>query len=428
MPKAKITKRVVEALQPGQNLFDTEIKGFGARRQKDAITYFVKATVKGQQQWITIGRHGAPFTPELARGEALKLLGSIVQGVDPGRLKRDERMASSVADLCDQYYKDALAGNILTRGGYAKKQSTIYVDRGRIERHIKPLLGRKKVKDITRADILRFMNDIAAGKTQKVEKTKPRGKSVVKGGRGTATRTVGLLGGIFQYAVKHGVRADNPVHGIERHRDKIRDRRLTHEEFIALGRGLKLAELQRVNPQGIAVIQALALTGCRKSEIHTLRWPFLDIDGGSVRFPDTKSGKSTRPIGKAALELFQDQPRAANTDAVFPGERGRFYDGTPKIMDTVRAAAGLTDKDEDGYYNVTLHTLRHSFASLANELGYTEATIATMLGHRLGTITSRYIHHLDLALIAAADRVAAHISGYLSLGAFLAVSDTKNCE
>lgn len=420
MPKGKITKRVVEALLSGQSLFDTEVKGFGARRQKEAITYFVKTTVKGQQQWITIGRHGSPFTPDTARAEALKLLGHVVQGADPAQARREERLASTVADLCDQYYKEALAGNILTRSGYAKKQSTVYVDRGRIERHIKPLLGRKKVKDIVRADIHRFMNDIAAGKTQKIEKTKQRGKAVVKGGRGTATRTVGLLGGIFQYAVKHGIRPDNPVHGVERHRDKTRDRRLSPEEYVALGRGLKLAELQGMNRRGLAVIHTLAMTGCRKGEIQTLRWPYLDINSGSVRFPDTKSGKSIRPIGRAATEVFEAQPREAENDAVFPGERGRFYDGTPKIMDAVRALAGLTDKNDAGYFNVTLHTLRHSFASLANELGYTEATIASMLGHRLGTVTSRYIHHLDAALVAAADRVAAHISGYLNWGAWLA--------
>ncbi|WP_374631204.1 tyrosine-type recombinase/integrase [Ferrovibrio sp.] len=426
MPKGKITKRAVEALLSGQSLFDTEVRGFGARRQKEAITYFVKTTVKGQQQWITIGRHGSPFTPDTARAEALKLLGQVVQGADPAQARREERLGSTVSDLCDQYYRDALAGNIVTRSGYAKKQSTVYVDKGRIERHIKPLIGRRKVRDLTRADIQRFMNDIAAGKTQKVEKTKQRGKAVVKGGRGTATRTVGLLGGIFQYAVKHGIRLDNPVHGVERHRDNTRDRRLSPEEYVALGQGLMVAELQGMNPRGLAVIRTLAMTGCRKSEIQTLRWPYLDVNGGSVRFPDTKSGKSIRPIGKAAMEVFAAQPREAENDAVFPGERGRFYDGTPKIMGAVRALAGLTDKDDYGYYNVTLHTLRHSFASLANELGYTEATIASMLGHRLGTITSRYIHHLDAALVAAADRVSAHIAGYFYWGVWLVEDETSS--
>src|SRR3546814_16662617 len=68
-------------------------------------------------------------------------------------------------------------------------------------------------------------------------------------------------------------------------------------------------------------------------------------------------------------------------------------------------------------FRSTLHTLRHSFATMANELGFTEATIASMLGHRLGTITSRYIHHLDSSLVAAATRVSQHIADLLQAGA-----------
>lgn len=423
MPKVRITKRTVEGLEPKQTVFDTDIPGFGARRQQEAITYFIKRVVKGQQQWVTIGRHGGPFTAETARIEALKLLGSIAQGADPAQIRREEKFATTISELCNQYYKDAMAGNVLTRSGYAKKKSTLYVDEGRIERHIKPLLGRKKVKDLTKVDIRRFMHDVASGKTKVTVVTKKRGKAVVDGGRGTATRTVGLLGGILQYAVKHGIRSDNPVHGIERHRDKTRDRRLTPDEYKALGKGLRLAELQGANPKGLAVIRALAITGCRKSEIQMLRWPYIDESGSCLRFPDTKTGKSIRPLGKSALDLLTAQIREAANDAVFPGERGRFYDGTPKIMDTVRSLAKLEDKNEDGHYAVTLHTLRHSFASIANELGFTEATIASMLGHRLGTITSRYIHHLDSTLIAAATKVADHISSLIKEGEATADDD-----
>jgi integrase len=55
---------------------------------------------------------------------------------------------------------------------------------------------------------------------------------------------------------------------------------------------------------------------------------------------------------------------------------------------------------------VTPHTLRHSFASVAGDLGFTESTIAAMLGHSAGSITIRYVHHLDTVLVAAADKVA----------------------
>ncbi len=63
--------------------------------------------------------------------------------------------------------------------------------------------------------------------------------------------------------------------------------------------------------------------------------------------------------------------------------------------------------------SITPHVLRHSFASIANDLGLTEVTIAALLGHSRGTITSRYIHTVDSALIMAADTVAGYIQGLL---------------
>lgn len=81
-----------------------------------------------------------------------------------------------------------------------------------------------------------------------------------------------------------------------------------------------------------------------------------------------------------------------------PVRSGEVFSGMPKGWIRIAKRAGFTD--------VTLHTLRHSFASVAGDLGYTEPTIAAMLGHAAGSVTSRYIHHLDKALIAAADKVA----------------------
>jgi hypothetical protein len=49
---------------------------------------------------------------------------------------------------------------------------------------------------------------------------------------------------------------------------------------------------------------------------------------------------------------------------------------------------------------------RHSFASLAGDLGYSEATIATLIGHKGHSITSRYVHTADTVLLAAVDAVA----------------------
>jgi hypothetical protein len=200
VPSARrIGKREIGALEPGQVIWDGDVSGFGARRQIDAISYvLIYRTAEGRQRWHTIGRHGSPWTPETARKESKRLLGSVAGGLDPAALKRAKRAASSVAELCDLYLSDAETGRILTRRKAAKKVSTILTDRGRIERHIKPLLGTMRVPAVTRADIEAFMHDVAQGKTAARTKTKKRrGLANVRGGKGTATRTVGLLGAIF---------------------------------------------------------------------------------------------------------------------------------------------------------------------------------------------------------------------------------------
>ena len=93
------------------------------------------------------------------------------------------------------------------------------------------------VKTVRRGDIERFMHDVAAGKTATREKTKPRGLSIVRGGRGVAGRTVALLGAIFTYAMRQGIRSDNPVHGIVRFAEGQRQRRLSNDEYRMLGHG-----------------------------------------------------------------------------------------------------------------------------------------------------------------------------------------------
>src|SRR5262249_42957020 len=150
---------------------------------------------------------------------------------------------------------------LVTRRRSPKKASTLVTDRGRIQRHIKPLLGRRAVAAITREDIEAFLHDVTIGKTAGKVKTKPRGLAHVRGGRGTASRTVGLLGAIFSYGVRHRIRSDNPVHGVLRPADGRRERRLSEDEYKALGTALREAKTAHIWPAAIAATRLLALTG-----------------------------------------------------------------------------------------------------------------------------------------------------------------------
>jgi hypothetical protein len=171
-------------------------------------------------------------------------LGEVVRGRDPVADKEARRAAAAqtVAALCDAYLADAETGRLLTRRRAPKKAFTIYVDRGRIERHILPLLGRLPVRSVTPRDVEDFMHAVASGETKGRIKTRKHGVAFVRGGKGTATRTVGLLGAIMTYAVRKGWRTDNPCAGVLRYADGRRERRLSDEEYAAFGAGLIAAE------------------------------------------------------------------------------------------------------------------------------------------------------------------------------------------
>ena len=381
-----ITLELVKRLEPGAILWDAKVAGFGVRRQKsEARTYVIKTRLKNRQRWFTIGRHGSPWTPETARREALRILGNVAEGQDLAAIRDEEKAAATVAQLCDLYLIDAEAGKVLTKFGVPKKSSTIATDRGRITRHIKPLLGKKQVKDIALDDVKRFMNDVATGKTADDVKTGPRGRAIVEGGRGAATRTVGLLGGIFSYAIDKGMRSDgvNPVWGIKRFPDKKEDRFLTIADFGKLGAAMVKAEAEGESAYGLAGIRLLMFTGCRKSEVLTLKWEHVDFENECLRLPDSKTGEKVVMLGTPALDILNELPRLHGNPFVLPGTRkGGYLVGLPKVWARIKSSAGLDW--------ATLHILRHSFASHGAGAGLGLPVIGRLLGHKDAATTARY--------------------------------------
>ncbi len=423
--RKRIGLRDVRALAEGEDVWDVAVPGFGARRQRsEAVAYVLLfRTADGRSRRFTIGRHGAPWTPDTARDEARRLLGEVFKGNDPSAAKQAKRSAATVAELCDLYLEDADAGRLLTRRGGTKKASTILTDRSRITAHIKPVLGAMRVPAVTREDVEAFMHQVAEGTTKARRPTgKKGGLSNVRGGKGASSRTVGLLGAIFTYAVRKRMRPDNPVQGVVRHADGRRERRLSDAEYEALGAGLGTAALPRARetprkagagqpgglwPAALAAARFLALTGWRSGEALTLRWEHVDLDRRTARLPDTKTGLSIRPLSHAACDVLRTLTRGAADALVFPANRGKgTMAGFPAMFARITKAGGLA-------VDVTPHVLRHSFASLAGDLGYSETTIAALVGHKGQSITSRYVHAADAVLLAAADAVAGRTAGLM---------------
>jgi integrase len=405
----KLTKRTLDSVpKPAHDVFlwDDEVPGFGLRIKSSGVRSFIVQYRNGSgvSRRMTLGKFGV-LTPDEARKMAKHTLAEVARGADPAARRAQDRDAMTVRQLCRIYLEAAEKGLILGKGKRPKKGSTLYIDRGRIERHILPLLGSRRVRDLTTPDILRFMRDVTTGKTADDVKTGFRGRAIIEGGAGTASRTVGLLGGILSFAVSVGVIASNPVRGVKRPADNRREIRLTAEQYRALGKAVAAADVGGENPSTVLAIRLLALTGCRRGEIERLQWDEVDLPGRCLRFSDSKEGKSIRPLGADAGRLLAKLTN--DSRYVLPGNApDKPFVGLPKAWPRIVGKANLPD--------LTPHGLRHAFASVAVDLGYSEPTIAALLGHGTHSITGRYLHHLDSALLAAADKVAGEIAAMMA--------------
>lgn len=405
--RLRLNKRGIDALLPaGRRMiyWDDELSGFGLRieasgRKTFLIRYRPGGGRNAPKRFMTIGRYGK-LTPEEARVEARKLLSACNLGLDPAADRLRKRKEMSISSLCDLY---------LDLGVETKKPLTVLGDRGRIERHIKPLIGNKRVSEVTAVDVEKLMKDIASGKSRVDFKTeKLRSRVIVRGGKGAATRVVGLLGGIFSFAQRQCLRADSPCRGVKRYPDGSSERFLTTGEMSVLGEALVMIEDQGANSHAVNIIRLLAMTGARRNEIAGLRWDEVIIDHACLRLKDSKTGAKTIPLGGAAIQLLRNIRLLSDSPFVFPASSGTgHFQGTKRVWQAVRTLAGFPD--------LRLHDLRHSFASIGLASGDTLPMIGALLGHSNARTTSRYAHLADDPKRSAANRMSGQIADALGV-------------
>lgn len=263
---ARVTKAAIDKLAPYEIIRDTDIKGFGVRRQAGPPSYFLLKRVEGRLRWMTIGIHGQPWTPETARKEAYRLLGAIAGGSNPATLKQERLDNPTLSDAAEQFLQDH---------GPKLKPNTRTKYEILLRLHIKPALGARRLVDIKRPDVLRFHSKLSAKAS-------------------TANYGVAIISKIMSWAEEHGYRAErsNPCLAISKYKETKRQRYLRSEELERLGRTLGTFEaLQLESLSVIAAIRLLVLTGARVGEILTLKWSFVDTERRILLLPDSKTGQ-----------------------------------------------------------------------------------------------------------------------------------------
>ena len=404
----KLTKSIIEAAKSSVSvelfLWDSTTQGFCIRILKSGTGTFLAQyrNAEGRSRRFKIGRYGILSVDE-ARARARVILGNVAGGADPMQERIDKRQAPTVADICDWYLAEAEAGRLLGRRGRPIKQSSLRMDRSRIERHIKPLLGKRQVRALRTPDVERFQTDVATGATSSQRKG-GRGRNT-SGGAGAASRSISTLHSLLEHAVRMGQIERNPAHGVRRIAPNRRTRRLSSAEYVALGQALRESAEPEQYKVGLAVVRLLLLTGFRRNEAQQLQRSWVDRDSMAIRFPDTKSGAQIRPISSSALAVIDGQPPVLDNPYVFVSAYGDdFYSQVHKAIVRLCRVAKVKD--------VTAHVFRHSFASVAGDLGLSDVTIAGLLGHGARGVTQGYIH-IDEGLRLAAEKVAGRISDLL---------------
>lgn len=422
MPTAKISKRVVDTLRPSTSdviYWDEDLSGFGIKiTPKGVKSYVVQYRPaglgrRGTARRVVLGRHGK-LTPEEARRFAREELSGVLRGTsDPADDRATRKSAPTVSELWAEYM-DASRSRL--------KPATLVEYQRMFERHVAPTFGSKLVPEVESTEVRRLHR--AMRKTPVV-----------------ANRTAAMLGGFFTFAWKEGVlkTKDNAAHGVEFYKEEPRERFLTQAEFKRLGEALTRAERTGLppapahrrepvsertakhrpksadtpipaNPYGVAAIRLLALTGCRESEILSLRWDDVDMERGYLRLSDSKTGRSVRPLGQAAGALIGSLPRVSGNPHVLPGAiPGKPIKEIKRLWSAVRHAAKLDD--------LRLHDLRHSFASVPASTGESLLVVRSLLGHKRVATTERYAHLGDDPAKRAADRTSGSIAAWLGVKA-----------
>ncbi len=409
---AKLTKRAVDALEApkaGQSyLWDGEIRGFGVRVVPSGLKTFViqYRNAEDRSRRMKIGRYGI-MTVEQARDTAKIKLGAVAAGEDPAAEAAKDRGDMTVSQLCDWYLEAAKTHRILGRRNRPIKVSTLKMDESRIETHIKPLLGFRVARFLTIADVEDMQADIVGGKTAKARGKKRGGTAT--GGPGVASRSVTTLQSILGHADHSGQLESHPTKGVRKLAGKKKERRLSVEEIVQLGSAIYLSERNGEHPKGLGVVRLLLLSGFRLNEAQGMEREWLNADGSFVAFPDTKGDAQLRAIGQAAVRVIEGQPQLRDNPHVFPSDvtDGQFT-AAKSCLARVCALAEIR--------GVTPHTLRHTFGSVAGDLGFSELTIAALLGHAKQTVTQGYVH-VDEALKLAVARTSDEIESLLAKGA-----------
>jgi integrase len=407
MPLQKLTKRVVDAIQPTEKsvmYYDSELTGFGLKvlpsgAKRWCVEYRAGAGGRGVGKTRMVLGSSTTLTPDQARTAAKATLASVALGENPSALRSKAREMPTFKEFAERYLSEEAKAKL--------KPRTVVNYEIYMRKHAVPAIGTIKLDALDMADVAKLHRKIGGQKPM------------------TANRVVEFVGSVYRYAAMCGLvqRGHNPGAHIQAYREQRRERFLSSEELARLGDAIREAEtsgipwvldiekplskhvpktqLTKIGPHVAAALRLLVLTGARLREILELKWEYVDFERGLLLLPDSKTGRKAIVLNAPALKILSELPRIGSF-AIASEDPDRPRHDLNKPWKLVSARAGLS--------GVRIHDLRHTHASVGAGAGLGLPIIGKLLGHSQPATTARYAHLDNDPLKRASNKIAESLS------------------
>jgi integrase len=383
----KLSQAFAEALKPTNHTFIRygSPPGFGVRvtptgARSWVFDYRPGGGRRATMRRLTLGKvEDLPFAK--ARRRAAELFHKTRLGEDPAGVRDDKRAAPTLEAVAERFMAEEIRP--------ARKPATARYYDNLLRIHILPALGSRRARELTHSDVAKLHRAIGAIGTQV-----------------TANRAIELVSSLYGWAGKASEvpRDTNPARDVSRFREQARTRYLSDHELARLGASLELGETEglpytatskyarkpenqrtKISPYAAGAIRLLALTGCRLGEVLNLKWSEVDLQRGLVMLEDSKTGARPVWLNAAALAVLAELEKIRVSEFVIVGERP----DVPR-KDLNRPWRQVVKHAE--LEGVSLHTLRHTHASIGVGAGIGLPLVGALLGHRVAATTQRYAH------------------------------------
>ena len=352
----KLTKTIIEnyTVSKDTTIWDTQVRGFGIRitptGNKTFLIYWRRDN--GAQRKKSIGKYGK-ITIEQARKIAQSFFYKISMGEEPLQKRNDLSFREYSSMYLDEY------------SYHHKSPATFMNETYIINNHLLPKFGKKKINDLTRREIEKFLNSFQSHKV-------------------LPNRILSLISHMYTKSIEWGYSKLNPTQGIKKKKEEKRSRYLTRNEINRL-----LEVLNNFTHKNVSqALKLLLFTGSRKGEVLGAKWSEFDFENTEWVKPmhRTKQRKQERiPLNEEALKVLYELKETRTSIFLFPSpsKKGHLLD-IKSSWEHIRREAKLAD--------VRIHDLRHTYASILINNGVSLSIVGKLLGHSNASTTERYAH------------------------------------